>query len=531
MPEDPEVKIWWHRIQRWIANEFKRTEKNPLGYVPTLEQGNPDFASNFHDLARSKKKPWEYLVNQGLSPGPIHVSVRGKCLAIAAGHHCVAFNFGLEANVVQMSKGDFQLILAGDGPGPNDNKAKAERLRSFQMPKQFIEPGSSDSKRLVNIFAAFVSGDTVFAICDFARLVRMHIISSPTMWTENDLNPNSQHWALIWSKYPDGPDCIFEPQAWSANLDLWRSAMLAHKPGYLTSMVETMASNRSLSFGGFGRHLANDFLFLQAIHPGTPAHIVCSDDGLYQRFKNAIPPYMQVWISEDFFNTCGIIPNSLNPFAFNTTSNNNYTSAHIRVFRRKLARVPAGLYDLYSSLGLLDPDHVIGEKYTMMWKKCDTSFKWMPVTYYAKPLDGYTIIQAQPPEGYVIGPVKEIADIKESGYQTAIGPAQFRESLSNMHNFSKAYDELPKGGRPRKEHTNRRGRPRNPNTKKNLQKEHQALIKPMFSAPPAFASTSAASSSAASSSVASISSAAVSEDEDDEDDTEEITKSNKRRAI
>ncbi|KAG5332066.1 hypothetical protein C0989_007264, partial [Termitomyces sp. Mn162] len=222
MSEDPEVKIWWHRLKRWLEYEFKRTGKNPLGwkthlllfprtfaegtaqkpyttasattlpgYASTLEQGNPHFVLNQYDLARSKNKPWEYLVKQGLSPGPMHVTVRGKCLSIAAGYHCVTFNFGLEANVVQMTQDDLQLILAGDSPGPNPNKGKANRLRSFKMPERFIEPGSSDSNRMVNIFAAFISENTVFAICDFARLVRMHIISSPNMWTEEDMEINS----------------------------------------------------------------------------------------------------------------------------------------------------------------------------------------------------------------------------------------------------------------------------------------------------------------------------------------------------
>lgn len=135
---------------------------------------------------------------------------------------------------------------------------------------------------------------------------------------------------------------------------------MAPGSGYSKAIVDVMCETGSLAFGGFGRHLANDFCYTIALYPGTPVHALCNSDVLYLAFKAAIPLYMQQWRDKEFLRKCAGQSNSDNPFAFNVTSNKNYLSSYIHVFRKERVRVPADLYNLYQSQGLLDASHTIG---------------------------------------------------------------------------------------------------------------------------------------------------------------------------
>ena len=91
-----------------------------------------------------------------------------------------------------MSRDAYNKLIAEDCPGSNPNKAKANKMRSFKLPKEFIEKGSSSkSKRTVNVFAAIVAESFAFVVSDFVRLVRMHIISRDVPWTQVDLEVDS----------------------------------------------------------------------------------------------------------------------------------------------------------------------------------------------------------------------------------------------------------------------------------------------------------------------------------------------------
>lgn len=92
-----------------------------------------------------------------------------------------------------MKPKDFWEIYNNDSAGPNLNKAKAEKLRTFIIPHRFAEPGSPASEpRTVNIFAAIVCKDIVWVIMDFARLIRLHVISLQVFWKEDDIQPRSK---------------------------------------------------------------------------------------------------------------------------------------------------------------------------------------------------------------------------------------------------------------------------------------------------------------------------------------------------
>lgn len=62
------------------------------------------------------------------------------------------------------------------------------------------------------------------------------------------------------------------------------------------------------------------------------------------------------------------------------------------------------LYDQYQSLGLLDPNHTIGELYpSEKIQPLKKSYKELPVFFCSAPLKAYTIICAKCPDGYLIG--------------------------------------------------------------------------------------------------------------------------------
>lgn len=86
----------------------------------------------------------------------------------------------------------YQEILPSCRPGPNKDAAKADLLQSFQIPARFTEDYSSSSDRLVNIFAAWVSDEYVWALVDFARIVRFHVMSRDAIWQKSELTPNSK---------------------------------------------------------------------------------------------------------------------------------------------------------------------------------------------------------------------------------------------------------------------------------------------------------------------------------------------------
>lgn len=92
-----------------------------------------------------------------------------------------------------MTIDNFEALLANDCPGPNKNKMKVNHLRSFQVPDYMIEPGSSPNQiRRVNMFAAFIMQKHVIVLVDFARLIRLHVISGDVMWAAEDLHLNSE---------------------------------------------------------------------------------------------------------------------------------------------------------------------------------------------------------------------------------------------------------------------------------------------------------------------------------------------------
>jgi hypothetical protein len=125
-------------------------------------------------------------------------------------------------------------------------------------------------------------------------------------------------------------------------------------------IIHEICTNKSEAFAGFGRHTANDLLYLAVMFPGTPAHIICQDSERYEKFKDLIYTYQSQFADPEFHRFISTSPNTDNPFAFNENSNRIYMERYIEVFRRTTALVPKLLYHQYQTQGLLDPDHILG---------------------------------------------------------------------------------------------------------------------------------------------------------------------------
>ena len=95
-----------------------------------------------------------------------------------------------------------------------------------------------------------------------------------------------------------------------------------------------------------------------------PAIVICEDDGLFNHFGAGIQTYMDQWKSPEYLAWTANNVNSFNPLAYNTTSNTNYMSSNVHVYRWSLcAKVPSLLYNLLATNGYLDEEHTIGESH------------------------------------------------------------------------------------------------------------------------------------------------------------------------
>jgi hypothetical protein len=96
-------------------------------------------------------------------------------------------HFALEGTLSLIPVADFQEITSSCCPGPNSDKAKAARLRSFLLPEKFKEPGSQEGSRTINIFAAIVMKEKAIIITGFSRMVRIHVISRTQNFLDFDI--------------------------------------------------------------------------------------------------------------------------------------------------------------------------------------------------------------------------------------------------------------------------------------------------------------------------------------------------------
>jgi len=105
----------------------------------------------------------------------------------------MVISFCLEAHLLTMPPEVFWKIIIYDVPGRNPDVDKAESMRTFLIPDEFIVQGSSPTRpRTIRILAAFISRMHVIVLCDFSGLARMHIESRDVPWMEKDFEIGSE---------------------------------------------------------------------------------------------------------------------------------------------------------------------------------------------------------------------------------------------------------------------------------------------------------------------------------------------------
>ncbi|KAK6977367.1 hypothetical protein R3P38DRAFT_3124693 [Favolaschia claudopus] len=476
MPESDIAKALKHEIEKALRDEAKISQDWPEGHLEILPRSftvgtnvkssrdylesqeplpNLRYYENKWDRVRvPENADWAYLAQHQLKAGPVHVAVRGKTLALAAGFHVVVCHLGLEATIIPMRVVDYRSLVAPWNciDGPNEDCDKAALMRSFVLPERFRDRARHLEDPIVNVFAAVVTANTAFVICDSSRLIRLCVLSSSALVTQDDLLPGSDMWkSRLWKAFPGGPDWVSELPEALACLDHWRDNVLKSGKRKTKCIVDVLTEAKGPG-GGIGKHLANDFLYEVAIHPDTPSFVLCTDDASFSRLRSHLPIFMARWESPQYLKACAGRTNSLNPFAFNTTSDRNFFSSYVPVYRRTSVRVRRDLYNLYLANGLFDPDHIIGTLYTKPVTLLTNEWKDVPVP------NGWKTRVEEP----------MLSDVTNAGFATTLGRASFREQQAKL---------LVHRGRPRKEKTGLPGRPRKTDTKARIaRKEAQARV-------------------------------------------------------
>ncbi|KAI0690724.1 hypothetical protein C8T65DRAFT_587704, partial [Cerioporus squamosus] len=416
--------------------------------MPTSAQG---FKPDPFDEERIKLAAWRKFrpLLRPLIDGPVCVAARGKELVVAAGYHAVRIHLGLEASVFVVSLEDYHALTERCRPGPNKNKAKAKRLRSFKLPSRFVVPGCPTSKdeddRYINIFAAVVCQDCAIIITDFARLVRLHVMSLARLWMYEDLTVGCDMWSTLWDN-DHGPDWACETADAIEHACAWRCELLANPgtPAAETPIIVSLYAVQTV-FNGLGKHTANDFLHLLGVWPGMPTIQLCSDKGLFNRFLQVLVRYMGLWSSDRFLEVVAPPANHPNPFAFNYRSHRDYISKFVHVYRKSFVNVSSEFYNQLVASGLLDPSHTIG-----MWCHCETfnvstaaltecSYKVLPVYIYKLgSVKFYSVIRARRPDTwrYALNDQRVTPDMRRLANNTTVGMASFREMVQNVQDVS-----------------------------------------------------------------------------------------------
>lgn len=171
-----------------------------------------------------------------------------------------------------------------------------------------------------------------------------------------------QWWELLWEPFNGGPDWVSEQTLAMKGLDVWRSRVRNDPALGSKSIIQLMASTSEGDrfFSPFGRHLLNDSLHFLGWFPGMPGHIICNSDDLFNQFKTGLVLYLNQYETTSFIRKCCTRSNSENFLEFQSSADEYYSTAHMKVFRKAVVSVPVELYNRMTRAGLLDPNHRIG---------------------------------------------------------------------------------------------------------------------------------------------------------------------------
>ncbi|KAH9919241.1 uncharacterized protein B0H18DRAFT_651148 [Fomitopsis serialis] len=492
MPEYPEYQAFAHHFRVFMREYQVNHGARPKGYVQLIPRafalgsdehpyttctvdtsaysGATDFPTDIeiheHDVRRAAGQPYAYLLRPQ-PPDDVLVAVRGKQIAFALGRDCFTIHLGLEGHIHSVTLEEWKQIYAGDVEGTNEEPGRAQLMRQFRIPPEFIKAGTSKvTDRRVTVHMALYFGNRVWLLIDFSRLARIHVTSVDTPWSQTDMVPGGPRYEEIWQYFGDGPDINLEPVRFMANLDKFHNRILSglEYEDASTPIVSWLCKRGDIC-NGIGRHTASDLVHFWGLAPSMPTSLVFRYH--YDVVKSLFPAYMAYWVSDKYLKDCCGAANSLTVFAWNSTSCHKYRQRCLLVFRKAETTVNVSIFNRHARNGNLDPDHVLGKPYDVERAKQFISSNRervlnVPVHHMldkGKHIDAYTIVVAKSPTSWFDGTMRMAKDVIEFGRASKIGPSEFNALNQNMPDLKAAIEQRRRGGRPRKERTGQRGRP------------------------------------------------------------------------
>ncbi|KAJ7222709.1 hypothetical protein C8J57DRAFT_1253656 [Mycena rebaudengoi] len=251
------------------------------------------------------------------------------------------------------------------------------------------------------------------------KAVFMSLVGCHYKWilTSSHLAEAQRYWCpvCLWSAFPSGPDWACETSLALQFLDDWQQSVLPHRTS--TPIIDVLVEAEGIS-AGIGQHLVNDLLYLLAIHPDMPANELCSDEVAFLELCEFFPKFMSLWFSNEFIKHCGGRANSVNPFAFNKTSNMNFLQQYVHVFHSPTVFCHNQLFNWYLSKVSLTQTMSLGFH--------------IHIHHHRNGVQHYHVFQAQVPAHWHQndGDIN-FDNICTAGYQTTVGVASFHEVLYN----------------------------------------------------------------------------------------------------
>ncbi|KAL0960298.1 hypothetical protein HGRIS_011925 [Hohenbuehelia grisea] len=275
-------------------------------YALDTHASQDDINLSSSSLKASEEKDWAYLLLPA-APGKLFCRRRGKRLVMMAGQHALVIHFTMEGCVIGMPRTDYDEIT-NSHVKTRGNKNDAWH-RSFEIPRRLFEPNSSPTEfRTLNIYAAFVSKDWVWALTDHQRLMHIRVVSRENVWTQADLSPDSPSWDGQLFKGLNSPyDWIHERAEVEKALDRWRDSCRRSCGGPRTwgsTIIKSLADNNHRQSGSFGRHCINDTCYIGAVYPGTPESFIATNRETYTRLKTAMGAFADLIAHDDYKKKC-----------------------------------------------------------------------------------------------------------------------------------------------------------------------------------------------------------------------------------
>lgn len=114
-------------------------------------------------------------------------------------------------------------------------------------------------------------------------------------------------------------------------------------------------------FNGVGAKILSDILFLLGAPPHLKASRIFVEDELFERLVSVISRRLNEFQSDKYKTEVCTSPNTTDPFVFNKTSDKNYKSAWLLVYRKAYANMDSELWHYYARRGYFDWAHTWGK--------------------------------------------------------------------------------------------------------------------------------------------------------------------------